>query len=481
MPPRPRFFAATCLTLSALTSVVGACAPDTDEPSLSDSSVQIWGGSRVAEADPLAGTTVALTRSNGFPFCTGTYLGRGAVLTAAHCVTGLDTPLLYVSFDLEVPTAFDPIYGDRGAASARSRRISRTVAHSAFDARRFSATNISHEPSRPLYDVGLVFFEGAAPSIARPVRLVDPNADVSPNSDITLAGYGRSDADGGDYGRLYKVSTRVGDIRSRSREIVDGPNTEKGSCIGDSGGPVLVGAHAGGIPTVTGIVSYGPSDCETGTGFNTDLRFFGDWVNSNARAVEIQGRPVSAVVNDLDTFVPTAKGSFFQLCRDRAGGAPDDRKTVEAILTKLGTFDCGEAARLALSRTELDLSHLSLTSIRPLSHFVSLKALNLSHNAITELSPISYLAKLERLNLVEAGIQWNAYHHPHVLSPWTTGSVGQFLHRSIAQGLSPQTLREAPYTQGIWLTALRNLVSLSVEAGVSPNTVARFAQPTSQK
>ena len=140
-----------------------ACARVGTSLNENESRLHIFGGSRVEESDPLSGSTVALIRSNGYPFCTGSYMGGNTILTAAHCVTGLASPLLYVSFDLETPTEFDPLYGDRGAQSVKSRKVFKTLVHSGFDRSRVSKKNVNFEPTEPINDVALVFFEGAPP------------------------------------------------------------------------------------------------------------------------------------------------------------------------------------------------------------------------------------------------------------------------------------------------------------------------------
>jgi hypothetical protein len=386
-------------------------------------------------------------------------MGGNVVLTAAHCITDVESPLNYVSFDLEMPTEFDPSYGDRGARSAKSRLITRTFLHEGFDRTRFSRKYVNIEPSQPLNDVALLTFQGPPPSDAHAVHLIAPGFGLLPGSAITIAGFGRSDAGGGDYGRLYKVDTHVGDLRNRSLEIVDGPNVDKGSCVGDSGGPVIVS----GPPdrsgrrklTVTGIVSYGPSDCETGTGFNTDLRYFQKWVSSNLASLAAGGLPVGAKARDMATFVPTAEGSFFQMCMDRHR-LPDDSHTIEVVLSKLGASDCTSAAELALRVTELDLSGESIKRIDALRHFVALERLDLSHNRVEELEPISYLTNLKELNLEDAGIDWKAFRHP---AQRNGSDLMEFLH-VMASPLRPSELqarRDSPYTQGIWLTALKDL------------------------
>jgi hypothetical protein len=395
-------------------------------------------------------------------------MGGNTILTAAHCVTGLASPLMYVSFDLETPTEFDPLYGDRGAQSEKSRRVSKTLVHAGFDSSRVSKQNVKFEPTEPINDVALVFFEGPPPANSRVVRVIEPGVDLAQGADITLAGFGYSDAGGGDYGRLYKVNTHVGGIRNTSLEFVDGPNVDKGSCLGDSGGPVIVGStHPdSGLPvlTVTGIVSYGPSECETGTGINTDLRFFHEWVSKNQDASH-SNSPQSGQINDLRSFVPTAEGSFYQLCRDKEA-LPDFKHTLEVLLEKLGESDCHAAAAKALRVRELDLSHHAIQDIRPLSHFVALEKLDLSYNDIQELAPISYLNSLQELNLEYAGVQWDDDRRLRRL-----GRAAPWMHRAVDVLAQP-----AGWTPGVWLTALKNLKVLKTSGPHTPDITPRYAR-----
>ena len=72
-----------------LLAILSGCARPEMRAADAHSKPSIWGGQRVEASDPLAGATVALIRSNGYPFCTGSFMGANMVLTAAHCVTNV--------------------------------------------------------------------------------------------------------------------------------------------------------------------------------------------------------------------------------------------------------------------------------------------------------------------------------------------------------------------------------------------------------
>ena len=386
----------------------------------------IWGGERVAQQDALAGTAVAIMKSNGFPFCTGVYLGGQIIATAAHCLTEITSPLAYISFDLQTPTDWNPVYGNRGPNSPNSRKIRSFVTHAEFDPGRFTKANLSKEPSSPLFDLGMLIFEGAAPTGARAAEIVPPTQSIGPETELMLAGYGRSDSSGGDYGRLYKVLTHVGQLRATSLEIVDGPNLEKGSCVGDSGGPVMAKTKASnpgeadsrGSYLLSGLVSYGPSDCGLGKGFNTDLRYFVDWVAEKKACLDLASGTAddsvalknscgaSAVL--MKDLVPTSRGSFYDICVHRSPGTSSFH-TMTVLLDQLGTQNCLEAAALSTRVKALDLSHKDLVDIAPLEHFVSLEELDLSYNKISESKPLASLQNLKKLSLLQSGLEKNLF------------------------------------------------------------------------
>ena len=448
------------LLLAILNLLFFACAqvPDLKIPKNRHaplSKASIWGGSRVDEKDVLAGRVVALMKANGFPFCTGSYIGGNAIITAAHCVFDIESPILYITFDVLTPTDLNPVYGDKGINSPNARKVTRAIPHPLFDRTKFSKQNLSKEPAAPLYDVALLEFEGEAPPMAHVVQFV-PNAQVLPlNSGLTLAGYGRSDAQGGDYGRLYSVTTNLGAVRSKSREIVDGPNSEKGSCVGDSGGPVFTADTL----LLAGIVSYGPTDCGMGNGFNTDLRYLNDWIQENADCANY-GLACDSKFLSISDIVPDSEFSFLTRC-EVISAAPlnDEWQTLHAIFQELGTQSCKEAARLALFVTKMNLSSSAISNIALLRHFVSLEDLDLSFNSLNSLSDLAYLRNLKKLNLTGSlrGMRLVAH----------TASLKNF--RTLAEQYHTKMLA-SPHNllgEAVWLSNLPGLKNIILESGVS--------------
>jgi hypothetical protein len=456
---------ASCLILN------GCSRPKNDSKNVHNhlSRLNIWGGEKVGLQDPLAGTAVAITKANGFPFCTGVYLGGQIVVTAAHCLTEIQAPLAYISFDLETPTEWDPTYGNLGPNSPNTRKIRAFITHESFDAGRFSTANLLKEPNTPLFDLGILIFDGIAPVGAKAAALMSTDQLIGPETELMLAGYGRSDARGGDYGRLYKVLTKVGQLRSVSLEIVDGPNSEKGSCVGDSGGPVMAKSeipkstpNSPGVESfsLSGLVSYGPSDCGIGKGFNTDLRYFTEWVESRRKCIENAvwlGSDTSALKAKcgqsaavMKDYVPVAKGSFYESCLHRTQGTSFDH-TMQVLLGKLGTTDCLVAAKLSTQIKNLDLSHEEIVNIEPLEHFVYLEELDISYNQISEAKALASLQNLKKIHLFQSGIDnGQTASAPRPFSHLRDLANGQFLKAR----MSDESFQSNKLSQWLWLSAI---------------------------
>lgn len=245
-----------CLSLSLC-----ACSR-TDSLSLP----RIYGGHSVRPDHTAARSTVALTLSDGQRICSGTYLGRGTVLTAAHCIVPFGDRPVFVEF--------------RGLPGAAPLKIFESRTHAGY-----VTTEWSTRPEAPYHDVALSFFEGQVPTEATPAALsLDQEMDSSP----LLAGYGET----GDWdfrGESLRVAsvTKQQEFSAAAIVCLTGgarrdcssplPLTRVGACSGDSGGSIF---NADG--RLAGIISYIDESCEQGLTFGVLIRPYADWIFANA-------------------------------------------------------------------------------------------------------------------------------------------------------------------------------------------------------
>ena len=195
--------------------------------------------------------------------CTASVLAPRWVVTAAHCVVGLQASQAVV------------FVGDRDISSSAARTIAvtRILTHPSF-----RMTNLVN-------DVALLELQENANVI--PARL--PNADVVAGETVRVAGFGVTQS-GSPSDVLRETSLTVGGsgydfLITRTHFWASAPQSS--TCLGDSGGPAINAAGA-----IVGLTSFGTNPCGFGSGHTSVFRLQ-QWISESIWGVPDREAPQS--------------------------------------------------------------------------------------------------------------------------------------------------------------------------------------------
>jgi secreted trypsin-like serine protease len=228
------------------------------------------------EAGHSIARSVVMVVGSDKSFCSGVVIARDLVLTAAQCIRPA-THYRIIGFD----------------APRTLKNVASTIVHPDWD----PTAVLKHRMSA---DVALLKLAAPLPPAYMPVALADPKV-VTVGSQVTVAGYGSAKA--GDIKSGGKLRTAVlvvtGNPGSFQIRLVD-PNRKGdvaglGSCMGDSGGPVL--EESDGRLALLGLMSWatGPAlttGCGGLTGVTPIVRYR-DWVIKTAAAMGSALSPIA--------------------------------------------------------------------------------------------------------------------------------------------------------------------------------------------
>lgn len=225
----------------------------------------IVGGKEVGFGDPdqQLVTMLKIRRGDHESVCTGTLISDRVILTAAHCVSGVDPEDVIPHF---VTTEGCPV----NQARETTIEVKKSILHKNFDG-----------SPQSLADVALLYLDEDAPKEQQ--RLPVLKKDEKPTSDkILLIGFGitgETQKDSQVLRRIYKSLKE--DVTPRNRSLlVNQANGRGGFCRGDSGAPII--AELWGEPRVIGVNSanigmQANTECQT-MSLAMDVLAFSDWI-----------------------------------------------------------------------------------------------------------------------------------------------------------------------------------------------------------
>ncbi|MDO8210905.1 trypsin-like serine protease [Conexibacter sp. CPCC 206217] len=249
---RPAAFLSLLVALAlTLSSSAGAAGERAATPS-----PNVVGGTDAAPGSWPFAAYVLADFSDGAHACTGSVVGPGAILTAAHCVVDQDSGAVVA------PDAVMAVTGRRDLGDASSGTIHDVLAvhvHPGYDveSRRDDAALLALATASP------------APSIA----LVAPADDAltGAGTAAAFAGWGTTSGSGTQTPSMLQTATTTLQSDTTCRRRLTGfdaatmlcatdTRTTSSVCRGDSGGPLVV-ASADGSWVQAGITSWGSSTC----------------------------------------------------------------------------------------------------------------------------------------------------------------------------------------------------------------------------
>lgn len=384
----------------------------------------IVGGSPVRADSPAALSLVALVRTEKGAlrsFCSGTLIAPRLVLTAAHCIEGVES-----TEDIQV------FFGSQlSDVNAPRRRVQ-------------AMQSFSPEPNRfyPNFDVAWLRLAEAAPASFRPVEILRDPQQLSAENSLLLAGFGKTATQcNEDSPQCAGVAREVSAPLRRfvnsahfRQLILTGPTPERGSCNGDSGGPAYVFLnerwYLAGVLHGKNYLMNGKAIldldriCESGVSTYTFAGAYADWLEGSGGL----GLPADAALNPkpapsiAETELPASPQLSDYLAYDKPGseiwmtaaalltGFKDSDKAATAALdaivsdpvraaAAIENWESFAAKGIGVSLNNLKTYDQQLSDLRPLAFLKHLKTLELSDQRIVDTSPLGALKELETLKL----------------------------------------------------------------------------------
>lgn len=247
-----------------------------------ENTFNIIGGTRSKTTGDVVSSTVSINDNSG-SFCTGTIIGPQHIVTAAHCLTETSAAQVRIGF------------GSDGVSSSAIKVVN-ILAHPKF------SNGLGDNQAN--YDIGIIAFEGSLPDGYRPANIASPNLNTT-GDDKIIAGYGiTSDSDKSNFS-LNQVIAKIAKFYPQYKELDLEEGTGRGTCNGDSGGPIFplresIASKAESCLEVLGATSRAArfsrsGSCDEGNGIFTDVRLYQGWMSCNFKRF---GKPLPTLQDD---------------------------------------------------------------------------------------------------------------------------------------------------------------------------------------
>lgn len=239
------------------------------EDNLGQSS-QIVGGQLIKKGQSIINSVVLIyiLPDSGVPqTCTGSFITKKHILTAAHCVSDIQ--------NMSVTQGLDPL----NESEMKLFKIEKVVRHEKYDENKNTDRN----------DIAIITVDTEDSEI-RPLTLPNKNANAmlfsKLNSFVILKslGYGISQelSETPDY-KLRQVNLKLAS-QSTPNEWMAEQSSGHGVCFGDSGGPVII--QKNGVSTLVGVASGVQENCHSKSIF-MNVFFYLAWISVHTRTPSI--------------------------------------------------------------------------------------------------------------------------------------------------------------------------------------------------
>ncbi len=260
----------------------------------------IIGGTVIPEGQSPSESIVGIYDDLNEAICTGSLIGDGIVLTAAHCVFDAEPSKMKIIFAPDIMAVLGTSEPDIKAELMRD--VSEFIYHEKY--------NPGEQDENPFdwSDIAVIKFKGSAPAGFRPVQMVNSTKMIKPGMTAIMAGYGvtkvttypiearkvkdlKKAIENGDVicdddkkdcievnmtgdGELYQTSATIAHVVRG--EIRLDESKGHATCSGDSGGPIYI--EQNGQYLLAGVTSRGSTLCDK-VGIYTNTAYFLDWIN----------------------------------------------------------------------------------------------------------------------------------------------------------------------------------------------------------